>query len=60
MRVCILFIQTHNSESNVRRHTFGGVQHAAFPDTVPEINDPNNTQSAAHFDSTFTHFDNNV
>ena len=41
-------------------HTFGGVQHAPFPDIVPEMNDPNNTQSSAHFDSTFTHFDNNV
>ncbi|KAJ7853396.1 heme peroxidase, partial [Mycena leptocephala] len=41
-------------------HTFGGVQHAPFPDIVPEMNDPNNTESVAHFDSTFIHFDNNV
>ncbi|KAJ7157000.1 heme peroxidase [Mycena crocata] len=41
-------------------HTFGGVQHAAFPNTVPEMNDPNNTLSVQHFDSTFVHFDNNV
>ncbi|KAJ7860132.1 putative L-ascorbate oxidase [Mycena leptocephala] len=41
-------------------HTFGGVQHAPFPDIVPEMNDPNNTDSVAHFDSTFIHFDNNV
>ncbi|KAJ7032746.1 heme peroxidase [Mycena alexandri] len=41
-------------------HTFGGVQHAAFPDSVPVLNDPNNTQSVSHFDSTFVTFDNNV
>ncbi|KAJ7916123.1 heme peroxidase [Mycena leptocephala] len=41
-------------------HTFGGVQHAPFPDIVPELNDPNNTESVAHFDSTSVHFDNNV
>ncbi|KAJ7239707.1 heme peroxidase [Mycena rebaudengoi] len=41
-------------------HTFGGVQHAPFPDIVPDSNDPNNTQSVAHFDSTFVHFDNNI
>ncbi|KAF8194048.1 heme peroxidase [Mycena galopus ATCC 62051] len=41
-------------------HTFGGVQHAPFPDIVPQVNDPNNTQSAVHFDSTFVQFDNNV
>ncbi|KAJ7496653.1 heme peroxidase [Mycena latifolia] len=41
-------------------HTFGGVQYAPFPDIVPELNDPNNTQSVAHFDSTFAHFDNNI
>jgi hypothetical protein len=35
------------------RHTFGGVEHLAFPNTVPELNDPNNTLSVAHFDSTF-------
>ncbi|KAF7343082.1 Peroxidase [Mycena venus] len=41
-------------------HTFGGVQHAPFPDIVPELNDPDNTESVAHFDSTFVRFDNNV
>ncbi|KAJ6526715.1 heme peroxidase [Mycena capillaripes] len=41
-------------------HTFGGVQHDPFPNIVPEMNDPNNTESVAHFDSTFLHFDNNV
>ncbi|KAF7343034.1 Peroxidase [Mycena venus] len=41
-------------------HTFGGVQHAPFPDIVPELNDPNSTESVAHFDSTNTHFDNNI
>ncbi|KAF7368526.1 Peroxidase [Mycena venus] len=41
-------------------HTFGGVQHAPFPDIVPELNDPKNTESVAHFDSTFVGFDNNV
>ncbi|KAJ7439092.1 heme peroxidase [Mycena latifolia] len=41
-------------------HSFGGVQHAVFPDIVPELNDTTNTESVAHFDSTFVHFDNNV
>ncbi|KAJ6476619.1 putative L-ascorbate oxidase [Mycena vulgaris] len=41
-------------------HTFGGVQHAPFPDIVPELDDPNNTESVSHFDSTFIGFDNNV
>ncbi|KAJ7267782.1 heme peroxidase [Mycena rebaudengoi] len=41
-------------------HSFGGVQHAPFPDVVPELNDPQNTQSVAHFDTTFSVFDNNV
>ncbi|KAJ7463365.1 heme peroxidase [Mycena latifolia] len=41
-------------------HTFGGVQHTPFPDIVPELNDPESTESVAHFDSTFVHFDNNV
>ncbi|KAF7349744.1 Peroxidase [Mycena sanguinolenta] len=41
-------------------HTFGGVQHAPFPDIVPELNDPNSTESVAHFDSTNLHFDNNI
>lgn len=42
------------------RHTFGGVQRTAFPDIVPELNDPKNTESNAPFDSTFTTFDNRV
>ncbi|KAK7038552.1 peroxidase [Favolaschia claudopus] len=41
-------------------HSFGGVQHDAFPDTVPDLNDPDNTQSVQHFDTTFVTFDNNV
>ncbi|KAJ7655399.1 heme peroxidase [Mycena rosella] len=41
-------------------HTFGGVQHAVFPDVVPELNDPNNTESSAPFDTTVAHFDNHV
>ncbi|KAJ7805407.1 heme peroxidase [Mycena olivaceomarginata] len=41
-------------------HSFGGVQHDPFPDIVPELNDPNNTQSVQHFDSTNVHFDNNI
>ncbi|KAJ7823537.1 heme peroxidase [Mycena leptocephala] len=41
-------------------HSFGGVQHKVFPQIVPDFNDPQNTQSVAHFDSTFTKFDNNI
>ncbi|KAJ7186076.1 heme peroxidase [Mycena filopes] len=41
-------------------HSFGGVEHAVFPDTVPDLHDPNNTLSVAHFDTTFDAFDNNV
>ncbi|KAJ7685789.1 heme peroxidase [Mycena polygramma] len=41
-------------------HTFGGVEHKPFPQIVPELNEPNNTLSVAHFDTTFAHFDNNV
>ncbi|KAJ6538119.1 heme peroxidase [Mycena capillaripes] len=41
-------------------HTFGGVQHAPFPDIVLEVSDPDNTESVAHFDSTPVHFDNNI
>ncbi|KAF7375657.1 Peroxidase [Mycena sanguinolenta] len=39
-------------------HTFGGVQQAPFPDIVPILNDPNNTESVTHFDSTSVNFDN--
>ncbi|KZV91496.1 heme peroxidase [Exidia glandulosa HHB12029] len=41
-------------------HSFGGVQSKFFPDVVPELNDPNNTESSTHFDSTFFTFDNKV
>ncbi|KAJ7186127.1 heme peroxidase [Mycena filopes] len=41
-------------------HTFGGVEHKPFPDIVPNLKDPQNTLSVAHFDTTFDHFDNNV
>ncbi|KAK7030627.1 peroxidase [Favolaschia claudopus] len=41
-------------------HSFGGVQHASFPDIVPELNDPENTQSSAHFDTTPVNFDNKI
>ena len=41
-------------------HTFGGVQNVAFPTIVDPSTDPNNTSGNAHFDSTFTHFDNKV
>ncbi|KAJ6525133.1 heme peroxidase [Mycena capillaripes] len=41
-------------------HTFGGVQHKPFPQIVPDLNDPNNTLSVAHFDSTFGQFDNKI
>ncbi|KAJ6474852.1 heme peroxidase [Mycena sanguinolenta] len=41
-------------------HTFGGVQHDPFPNIVPELNDPNSTESVAHFDTTNTHFDNTI
>ncbi|KAJ7767915.1 heme peroxidase [Mycena maculata] len=41
-------------------HTIGGVQHDFFPDIVPELNDPNSTESVVHFDSTFVTFDNNL
>ncbi|KAJ7785509.1 heme peroxidase [Mycena olivaceomarginata] len=41
-------------------HTFGGVQHALFPDIVPDLNDTQNFDSVTHFDSTNSHFDNNV
>ncbi|KAJ7843123.1 heme peroxidase [Mycena olivaceomarginata] len=41
-------------------HSFGGVQHVPFPDIVPELNDPSDTESVVHFDSTPVHFDNNV
>ncbi|KAJ7830415.1 heme peroxidase [Mycena olivaceomarginata] len=54
------FTQTEMIKLVACGHSFGGVEHAPFPDIVPEINDPNNTLSVAHFDMTFAHFDNNV
>ncbi|KAJ6616379.1 heme peroxidase [Mycena sp. CBHHK59/15] len=44
----------------IARHTFGGVQHDPFPDIVGALDDPNNTEEVAHFDSTFVTFDNNI
>ncbi|KAF8188883.1 heme peroxidase [Mycena galopus ATCC 62051] len=41
-------------------HTFGGVQHSFFPDIVNVITDPTDTDSVAHFDTTFVTFDNNI
>ncbi|KAK6988667.1 peroxidase [Favolaschia claudopus] len=41
-------------------HSFGGVEHKPFPEIVPELNDPNNTLSVQHFDTTFDFFDNKV
>lgn len=41
-------------------HSFGGVQHTAFPDTVDASSDPHNTDGNAPFDSTLAAFDNNV
>jgi hypothetical protein len=50
-----------NSVSTFRhRHTFGGVQNVPFPQIAPVLNDPTNTESVAHFDTTFTHLDNNM
>ncbi|KAJ6526723.1 heme peroxidase [Mycena capillaripes] len=54
------FTQTEMISLIACGHTFGGVQHAAFPDIVPELNDPQDTESVAHFDSTNVHFDNNI
>ncbi|KAJ7314241.1 heme peroxidase [Mycena albidolilacea] len=44
----------------VGAHSFGGVQHDPFPNIVNERNDTRNTESVAHFDSTFVTFDNNI
>ncbi|KAJ7909942.1 heme peroxidase [Mycena leptocephala] len=41
-------------------HTFGGVQNVPFPQIAPVLNDPTNTESVAHFDTTFTHLDNDI
>lgn len=41
-------------------HSFGGVQHTAFPDIADSSSDPENTSGNARFDTTATHFDNNV
>ncbi|KAJ7754580.1 heme peroxidase [Mycena metata] len=54
------FTQTEMISLVACGHTFGGVQHDPFPNIVPELTDPGNTQSVAHFDTTNVHFDNNV
>ncbi|KAJ6570921.1 heme peroxidase [Mycena vulgaris] len=54
------FTQTEMISLIACGHSFGGVEHEPFPDVVPELNDPTNKKSVAHFDSTFVHFDNNV
>ncbi|KAJ7821314.1 heme peroxidase [Mycena olivaceomarginata] len=54
------FTQTEMISLVACGHTFGGVEHAAFPNIVPEFYDPTDTLSVAHFDSTFVHFDNNI
>jgi hypothetical protein len=59
MRVGTLLI-TLTSSLNHTRHTFGGIQHEYFPDIVPELNDTTDTESVAHFDSTFVTFDNKL
>ncbi|KAJ7042381.1 hypothetical protein C8F04DRAFT_75564 [Mycena alexandri] len=59
MRVCSSSLKHHSSHLG-SSHTFGGVQHDPFPNIVPELNDPSNLESVAHFDTTNLHFDNNV
>ncbi|KAJ6536084.1 heme peroxidase [Mycena capillaripes] len=54
------FTQTEMISLLACGHTFGGVEHAAFPNIVPEFYDPTDILSVAHFDSTFVHFDNNI
>ncbi|KAJ7185156.1 heme peroxidase [Mycena haematopus] len=54
------FTQTEMISLVACGHSFGGVQHSFFPDVVPDLDDPTDTQSVQHFDSTFTNFDNNV
>ncbi|KAJ6574935.1 heme peroxidase [Mycena capillaripes] len=54
------FTQTEMISLVACGHSFGGVQHDLFPDVVPDLQDPTNSQSVQHFDSTFTTFDNNV
>ncbi|KAJ7225026.1 heme peroxidase [Mycena rebaudengoi] len=54
------FTQTEMISLVACGHSFGGVQHALFPDVVPDLNDPTNTQSVQHFDSTPATFDNGV
>ncbi|KAJ7615875.1 heme peroxidase [Roridomyces roridus] len=41
-------------------HTFGGVQHSVYPNIVNVLNEPNDADDVADFDSTFVTFDNNV
>ncbi|KAJ7186110.1 heme peroxidase [Mycena filopes] len=54
------FTQTEMISLIACGHTFGGVEHKPFPDIVPDLKDPQNTLSVAHFDTTFADFDNNV
>ncbi|KAF7375896.1 Peroxidase [Mycena sanguinolenta] len=54
------FTQTEMISLVACGHSFGGVQHAIFPDIVPDLDDPTDTQSVQHFDTTFTNFDNNI
>ncbi|KAJ6548710.1 heme peroxidase [Mycena capillaripes] len=54
------FTQTEMISLVACGHTFGGLQHGPFPDIVPELNDPLDTESVAHFDSTNVQFDNNI
>ncbi|KAJ7362584.1 heme peroxidase [Mycena albidolilacea] len=54
------FMQTDMISLIACGHMFGGVQHKYFPDMVPELNDTTDTESVAHFDSTFVTFDNKL
>ncbi|KAJ7838158.1 heme peroxidase [Mycena leptocephala] len=54
------FTQTEMISLVACGHSFGGVQHALFPDVVTDLNDPTDTQSVQHFDSTPATFDNGV
>ncbi|KAJ7636412.1 heme peroxidase [Roridomyces roridus] len=41
-------------------HTFGGVQHSAFPNIVNDFNTTDDSEGVLHFDTTPITFDNNV
>jgi hypothetical protein len=53
-------LSDHRARFTIHRHSFGGVEHKAFPDVVTDLKDPNNALTVSHFDSTFDFFDNNV